>query len=40
MPKFTKAQLEDMNLDELQKLVGIKGLTKEQMVNKLLPKKG
>lgn len=38
MGKLTKAQLEDMSLDELAKLVGKKGLSKSQMVAKLAPK--
>lgn len=39
MAKFTKAELQDMSIDELQKLAGKKKLTKAQMIAKLLPKK-
>lgn len=35
---FKKSELEDMSLDELQKLVGEKGLTKVEMIKRLMPR--
>lgn len=38
MSKYTKAELEDMSIDELQKLTGTKEIDKAKMVAKLATK--
>ena len=36
--KFTKEELEDMSIDELQKIAGSKEVSKEKLIAKILPK--